>query len=498
LFSISPVESSFITLCLLSISRLLVAKRSSVELWRQKSTLSLGGKFRMIKKFGWRFAATLGSLGLATALIATTAGATATLSGDLTFNTSGYSALAPSFGGSTFDEPYLDAALPIYMTEATNDSTSGDAPTGFPLYDGVGSSAGKKGVEAGTFQVGFTDVPLGTDTGLSGNVALDTNLSGSSPALTLSDYIQVPIDLGGVAITYNLPTVTKKFPKTPIILNASVLAQIYTGAITTWNNPAIVKLNPKISTTTVKKNKKGKVISKKTKTDLPSTSIIPVYRADGSGTSFAFMSYLYAQDPSIFSSLSGITSTTAFPGTSWPAILPSNALGAQKSAGVAYDVQETQGSIGYVEYSYLASDSLAAANIVNKAGHAEPVNSTTVAADAASFSSTPPTEGTNGVVGNFSIANGSATNAYPISTYSWAVIPQDFATIGISADSASSTGGLAGETLIAKFFDWAVQDGGGQTVAAKEGYVPLPSYLSALAEKQIATLTYNKTPIVLN
>jgi phosphate transport system substrate-binding protein len=468
----------------------------------------------MKKKLGGQFVATLGALVLATTLLASSAGASATLTGDLTYSGTTLASAAPSFGGSTFDEPFLDAAIPVYLTQASNKSGASAVPTGLPLYDGVGSSAGKKGVVAGTFQVGFTDVPFGALTGTGKNINLDAStLTGASNATTLNSYVQVPIVLGGVAVTYNLPTVTAKFPKTPVILDASTLAKIYTGAITKWNDPAIVALNKDLTTyktklVKVKKNgkfekKNGKFVTKKVKTAtgnaLPSTTITPVYRADGSGTSFAFQSFLNQAASATFTSNSAITATTSWPGTSWPSgLLPSGALGAQKSAGVAYDVQQTEGSIGYVEASYLSQDGLAAANIVNSSGKAEPLNATTVAADASSFSSKPPAEGSNGQVSNYDIADGSAANAYPISTYSWAVVPQDFSTIGISADASGSTGGVNAETVVAKFLDWAVQGSGGQAIATKEGYVPLPSYVSALAEAQIGLLTFNKTSLGLS
>jgi phosphate transport system substrate-binding protein len=176
--------------------------------------------------------------------------------------------------------------------------------------------------------------------------------------------------------------------------------------------------------------------------------------------------------------------------------LGSNAIGAQKSAGVAYDVTQTSGSIGYVEDAYLSQNNLPAAKIVNSKGHAEALTAATVQADAGSFS--PPSEGTNGIVKGFDIANGSAATAYPISTYSWAVVPQDFKNIGIAADASGAGGGLIGETVCAKFLDWAVQSGGGQAISAKEGYVPLPSAVSTLAETQIGTLTFGGTNLGLN
>jgi phosphate transport system substrate-binding protein len=304
--------------------------------------------------------------------------------------------------------------------------------------------------------------------------------------------VQVPVVLGGVGMMYNLPSLNAKYKKTPVILNSAILAGMYDGAITKWNNPAICHLNPKIAKLT--KNKKGRVIRRTCA--LPNIAVVPVYRADGSGTTFIFMNYLNATQGANFKTSSG---TEVYPNTTFnQGEVPSNGLGGQKNAGVAADVEQTVGGIGYVEYSYiLLQHTLPAALIVNARGKDVAVNPTTVAADAASFSATPPSETGTGVVSNFSIVNGTGAGDYPIAGYSWAIVREDWNGLGTVGGATAS---LNSEQLVAKFLDWCVQSGanGGQTVAKEQGYVPLPSYVTAVAEHQISLMTYNGTSLGLS
>ena len=427
-----------------------------------------------------KFGVAVATLGLLSTFAVTTAGASATLNGDLTFaSADSANAINPAMGGSSFDEPFFNAAIPSFMSAAGKLSSNANAPQSMSLYSPVGSTAGKKGVIAGTYAVGASDVPLGTS--VNGTNLDSSLLTNADAAHTLTNYVQIPVVLGGVGLMYNLPQVTSKFPKNPIILNSAVLAGIYDGSITNWNDPAIAKLNPKIVNTT-KKN--GKTV---TTSAFPNLSIVPVYRADGSGTSFIFMDYLNKTQGANFKNASG---AEVYPSTTFnQSQVPSNSLGAQKNAGVAADVEQTTGSIGYVEYSYiLLQHTLPAALIVNAKNQAVALSQSSIAADAAAFSSTPPSETSGGVVSNFSIVNGSQSGDYPIAGYSWAIVRQDWNGLGTVG---GATANQAAETLVAKFLDWSVQSAGGQVVAREQGYVPLPSYVTSLAQAQIATMTYN-------
>jgi phosphate transport system substrate-binding protein len=442
-------------------------------------------KITLVRKVGVAIAA----LGLIS-MVAVTAGA-ATLTGDLTFSSSdGANALAPAMGGSSFDEPFFNAAIPVYMSDAAKVSGSANAPQSMPLYSPVGSTGGKKGVIAGTYVVGASDVPMGT---VVNGTNLDSSLlTGADAAHTLGSYQQIPVVLGGVGLMYNLPSLNAKFKRYPVVLNSKILASVYDGAITKWNNSAICKLNPKIAI--IKKNKSGKIISRRCA--LPNLTIVPVYRADGSGTSFIFMNYLNATQGANFKTPSG---TEVFPSTTFQqGEVPSNGLGGQKNAGVAATVESTTGAVGYVEYSYiLLQHTLPSALIVNAKGQRVALNQKSIAADAAAFASTPPKEGSNGVVGNFSIVNGTGLGDYPISGYSWAIVRSDWFGLGTLGGVTAS---LNSERLLAKFLDWCVQGGtgGGQNVARLQGYVPLPAYVTALADAQISQMSYNNAALGLS
>ncbi len=454
----------------------------------------------MKKTLRGRFVVALATVGLLSTMAVTVAGASATLSGDLTFSSSdGASSMAPAMGGSSFDEPFFNAAIPTYMSFASGVS-GGNAPSGMPLYSPVGSTGGKKGVIAGTYAVGASDVPMGTTVN---GTSLDSSLlTNADPAHTLNSYVQIPVALGGVGMMYNLPSL-QKFSKYPVILNSAVLASIYDGAITKWNDSAICKLNPKIYNfhykwVTVKKNGKKvrihRLVSKSCA--MPNIPVVPVYRADGSGTTFIFMDYLNQTAGASFKTPGG---TEVFPGTTFnQGQVPSNSLGGQKNAGVAADVQQTTGAIGYVEYSYiLLQHTLPAARVVNAKGEAAVLSPKSVSADAAAFAAVPPKEGSNGVVSNFSIVNGANSGDYPIAGYSWAIVRQDWNGLGSFGGVTASANS---ERLVAKFLDWAVQGGskGGQTVAQQQGYVALPAYVTALAEQQIGTMTYNGVSLGLS
>ena len=445
----------------------------------------------MKNTFRARVGVAIATISLISTVAVTAAGASATLNGDLTFSSSDAAAsINPAMGGSSFDEPFFNAAIPEFMSAAAKVSGA-NAPSGMSLYSPVGSSSGKKGAIAGTYAVGASDVPMGT---VVNGANLDSSLlTNADAAHTLNSYVQVPVVLGGVGLMYNLPSLKKKFGKYPVVLNSAVLAGVYDGAITKWNNAAICKLNPKI--VNVKKNKKGRII--RSTCALPSLSIIPVYRADGSGTSFIFMDYLNQTQGANFKNPT--TSAQVFPSTTFnQGEVPSNALGGQKNAGVAGDVEQTVGAIGYVEYSYiLLQHTLPSALIVNAKGQRVALNQTSIAADAAAFSSTAPSETAAGVVSNFSIVNGKSTGDYPIAGYSWAIVRQDWNGLGTVGGATAS---LNSEKLVAKFLDWAVQGGsnGGQTVAKEQGYVPLPSYVVTVAESQIASMKYNGQPLGLS
>ena len=447
----------------------------------------------MKMNLGRKLGVAIAALGLLSTAVVTAAGASATLNGDLTFSASdGAASLTPAMGGSTFDFPFFSQAIQAYESQAANVSGA-NAPTQIPSYGAVGSTSGKKGVIAGTYAVGASDVPMGT---VVNGVGLDSSLlTNADAAHTLNSYVQIPVVLGGEAMMYNLPMLNAKYKKYPVVLSSALIAGVYDGQVTKWNDPKICKLNPQIAV--VKKNKKGKVISRKCA--LPNLAITPVFRSDGSGTSYIFSDYLHTTQGANYKTPSG---SEVYPSTTFnQGQLPANALGGYGNPGVASDVTSKIGTIGYVEYAYVliakaTGAHVATALVINAKGQRVAISPQSVAADASAFASTPPTEGSDGVVKNFSIVNGGATGAYPIAGYSWAIVRQDWNGLGTVGSVSAS---INSERLVAKFLDWCVQGGNaGQSVAKNNGYVALPSYVTALAKAQIASMTYNKASLGLS
>ncbi len=144
---------------------------------------------------------------------------------------------------------------------------------------------------------------------------------------------QWPMVMGGIVAVVNLPGVKPG----DIVIDGPTLAQIYLGKITNWNDPALKALNPKL--------------------DLPNLPIVPIHRADGSGTTFNFTYYLGEVSPE-WKDKVGVATTVDWPG----------GIGAKGNDGVANNVATTKGAIGYVEFAYADQNKLTFANMANKAG----------------------------------------------------------------------------------------------------------------------------------
>ena len=207
--------------------------------------------------------------------------------------------------GSTF-------AAPIYAK--WGDASS--AQTGIKLnYQAIGSGAGINQINNRTVDFGASDMPVKAD------------------QLAEHKLMQFPTVIGGVDIIVNIPGVKPEELK----LTGPILADIYLGNITKWNDKAIVAINPELK--------------------LPSTAIAPVHRADGSGTTFVFTDYLSMQSPDWKSKVGSSTSV------SWPV-----GAGAKGSDGVAATVHQIPGGIGYDESAYAANNHLTTALLKNKDG----------------------------------------------------------------------------------------------------------------------------------
>jgi phosphate transport system substrate-binding protein len=288
-------------------------------------------------------------------------------------------------------------------------------------YQSIGSGGGIKQIKAKTVTFGASDMPLKPDD------------------LKASGLIQFPVIIGGVVPVVNVKGVSPG----QMHLDGPTVASIYMGDIKQWNDPAIKKLNPKLT--------------------LPNTAIAPVYRSDGSGTNFLFSDYLSKVSPKFQSSIGANTSVQ------WPA-----GIGAKGSEGVANMTTQTDGAIGYVEYAFAKQNKMSYASMTNKAGNVVEPSAETFQAAAA----------------NADWAH--ADSFYVILTdqagaKSWPITGASFILVYKQPDDPAAVA----EAL--KFFAWAFKDGA--SMAAELDYVPLPPSLIAEVKKTWAQITAGGKPV---
>ncbi|XLZ72070.1 phosphate ABC transporter substrate-binding protein PstS [Massilia sp. SR12] len=292
--------------------------------------------------------------------------------------------------GATF--PY-----PIYAKWAE----AYKASTGNGLnYQSVGSGAGIKQIKAKTVDFGASDMPL------------------KAEELDAEGLMQFPAIMGGVVTVVNLDGIAPGQLK----LTGQVVADIYLGKITEWNNPAIAALNPGVK--------------------LPAAEITVVYRADGSGTSFLFTDYLSKVNPEFKTKVGAGTALK------WP-----TGVGGKGNDGVAANVQRIKGAIGYVEWAYAKKNKIAHTQLKNKDGnYIQPDDDNFKAAAAnAEWTKTPGF----GVV----LTDQAGKTSWPITGVSFILMHK------AQADANK------GKEVI-KFFDWAFKNG--DAAAVELDYVPLP------------------------
>lgn len=319
-----------------------------------------------------------------------------------------------SGAGSTFVYPLMGRWIDSFQESHSNVRIN---------YQSIGSGGGIQQVKAATVDFGASDAPLS-----------DQELT------TMPPVIQIPESAGPVCVTYTLEGLNK-----PLQLSAETLAGIFLGKVTTWQDPLLKRDNP------------GQT--------LPKEKIVVVHRAESSGTTDAFTTYLAA--------VSSDWSTKVGKGKSvnWPV-----GLGGKGSEGVTGTVKQNPGSISYVELTYATQNKLPIAAIKNQAGNyvLPSTESTTAAIDAfqAELAKDPRTP----------IANppATATNAYPISTLTFLILPKD----GKNAPARAA---------LKQFVQYIVNDG--QQVAGSLNYAPLPDAVKQQNLQAIARLTANGSPI---
>jgi len=268
-------------------------------------------------------------------------------------------------------------------------------------YQPIGSGGGQKQLLAQTVDFGASDAPMS-----------DANLARATGKI-----LHIPTVAGAVVLAYHLPGLSSD---TPLKLDGETIAGVYTGKIMKWNDAAVAKLNPGVS--------------------LPDTAIVVVHRSDGSGTSFIFTTYLSEVSPEWKGKVGSNTSVR------WPV-----GLGAKGNEGVAGQVIQTPGSIGYVELAYALQNKMPFADLKNAAGNV--VKASPESVTAAMATAKIPDDF------RFTMTNAPGKDAYPIAGATWLLVDEK------QRDPAKGK-------KVVEFLKWALTKG--EAMAKSLDYAPLP------------------------
>jgi phosphate transport system substrate-binding protein len=320
--------------------------------------------------------------------------------------------------GSTFVFPLMDTWRVEYNKIHQNIQLN---------YQSIGSGAGIKLLEQKSVDFAASDAPLS-----------------ASDQQAAPGVLTIPESIGGITIAYNIPGMDKGLK-----LTGPVIAQIFMGDITSWNDPAIANLNPGAN--------------------LPDQKIVIAHRSDGSGTTYAFTDYLSKISPD-WKTKVGQGKTVP-----WPV-----GTGGSGNAGVANIVKTTPYAIGYVELAYVFQNKMTYAFVQNADGNSfvEPTLDT-VAADAAAAGGNLPAA--DGDWSQVSIVNQPGSNSYPISTLTYIMVYKDLSTVtGETQDKANE---------VLNFLNYVIHDG--QQYSAGLLYVPLPDPIKKIDEAGLAQVMFN-------
>jgi phosphate transport system substrate-binding protein len=302
-------------------------------------------------------------------------------------------------------------------------------------YQGIGSGGGKKAIIDNTVDYAGSDSLLKDEEYTAGK-----------------DLQMYPMLAGAVVPIYNLSDLTPEDPG--LVLDGDTLTGIYNGAITSWDNPAIVALNPELASKL---------------TDKPITA---VHRSDGSGTTEIFTKFLASVSEDWKNNVG------AGPAIEWPVDKAGNGIGGKGNQGVAAAVQNTPNSIGYVELSYAVSNNIPFAQMVNQAGK-------TVTADAASLASAM-----DDFSGNFSdklttdIVNGPGEGTWPIAGYTYIIL------------HTTSMQDCTKAQKLLEYLNWALTDPGAAQRASDLGYSVLPDSVRQQVLAKLGEVTCNGQPVM--
>ncbi len=322
---------------------------------------------------------------------------------------SGFADMLVNGAGATFPYPIYSKWFDVYAKENPGIKFN---------YQSIGSGGGIRMLSNRTVDVGASDAPM-TDQQL-----------GEAPGKIL----HFPSVMGADVVAYNLPGFTGTMR-----LTGPVIADIFSGKITKWDDDKIKELNPGAA--------------------IPSQDIVVCHRSDGSGTTYIFVDYLSKISPSWASDVGRGTSVK------WPV-----GLGGKGNEGVTALVQQTPGAIGYIELIYALNNKIPFAEIQNKAGNWVAASLEGVTAAAASVAGNMPADF------RVSITDAPGANAYPISSFTWLLVYQKQASKDV------------GEQVV-KFLHWALTDG--QKYAPELKYAPLPA---EVVQKETAQIQQIQVP----
>ena len=323
-------------------------------------------------------------------------------------NKDGRQAQELSGAGATFPLPFYNVVFEQFA------EVNGDAVA----YGGIGSGGGVRNLRDKIVDFAGSDAFLS-----------EKEMAEMDPV------IHVPTCMGAVVLAYNLDDITN------LNLSGEIIADIFAGEIKTWNDARIVALNPDVK--------------------LPNEAIIPVFRSDGSGTTFVFTDYLTKVSP-MWASKYGAGKSVNFP----------SGQAAKGNPGVAGVIAQTKNSIGYVGSEYAFAQKIPYAKIQNQRGELVEPTSASISAAA---SGTLPTDTRT------SITNADAAGAYPIATFTWMIIYKEQNYADRSKDQAIATLDLLQYILSEQ----------AQGITAEVHYAPLPTQVKELSLKNLQNVTFN-------
>lgn len=295
-------------------------------------------------------------------------------------------------------------------------------------YRSIGSGGGVKAITDKTVAFGASDAPL---------TKREIEAMGGPDKI-----IQIPAVIGGVVPAYNVPGLSQ-----PLNFSGEVLADIFLGKISTWDDPRLQELNSGVS--------------------LPKLAITPAFRTDGSGTTHVFSSYLATQSPTFKGEVG------AGKQVKWPL-----GQGGKGNEGVAAVIQQTAGSIGYIEQNYAVANKIAYGAVRNKSGKFVLATPETMSVAGEGAATT-----LQGTVLRADIWDQPGDSTYPISAFTYIILYKDLVNLKTESEAKA----------LVNFLNWATGDG--QKFANQMDYAPLSSGVKKAVDAALSTLTHNGKPV---